>query len=168
MIGRVVKRVLHRVVRALVLSRGLAAVFALLVVAGIGFGIYQVYGLVGGGQLAFPHVGTQAVSSNAAEEFLRGNQTYNAQLVWDSLSDDSRKRFEGAGGAQALQAQLNSARDHGVKLEKITFVGKQDLPDGTSMQFYLVGSRGPQSSSQLDYVPYVFTIDQAGKIAKVQ
>src|SRR5947209_6919828 len=111
MIGRVVKRVLHRLVRALVINRALTAVFGLLVVAGLGFGIYQVVGLVGGGQLTLPRVGTQAASSNAADQFLRGNQTYNAQMVWDSLSDDSRKRFEGAGGAQALQTQLNSARD---------------------------------------------------------
>src|SRR5947199_966632 len=120
MIGRVVKRVLHRFVRTLVMSRGMTAIVGLLIVAGIGFGLYQVVGLVGAGQIALPRVGTQAASSNAAEEFLRGNQTYNAQLVWDSLSDDSRKRFEGAGGAQALQAQLNTARDHGVKLEQIT------------------------------------------------
>jgi hypothetical protein len=166
MIGRVVKRVLHRLVRVLVLNRAVGVVFGLVVFAALGFGIYS---LVSGMSLpvALPR-GSAASSSSAAESFLKGNQTYDATLVWDSLSDESHKRFEAAGGQQAIQAQLNAARDRGIKFEQVSYIGKQDLPDGTSMQFFLVARRTPLTGSQVEYVPYVFTIDQSGKIANVQ
>jgi len=165
MIGRIVKRVLHRFVRALILNRALTALLVLVVMAGIGFGVYSL--VAGSGlQLALPRAA--GATSNAAENFLKGNQTYDATLVWDSLNDDSHKRFEAAGGAQAIQAQLNQAKEHGVKIEQIEFIGKHDLPDGTSMQFFLVARQTPLTGSQLEYVPYVFTIDQSGKIANVQ
>lgn len=163
MIGRIVKRVLHRAIRALLLKRALIVLVGLMLFAGIGFGAYQ---LVAGASLPLP--GKTGASAHAAENFLKGNQTYDANLVWDSLSDESRKRFEAAGGPQALQAQLNAAREHGVKLEDIKYIGKQELPDGTSMQFYLVASRTQQSGGQIEYIPYVFTLDQGGKIARVQ
>ena len=35
------------------------------------------------------------------------------------------------------------------------------------MQFYLVGIR-QQARSDIDYQPYMFTLDRDGKIAKVQ
>jgi|SRR5579884_38097 hypothetical protein len=165
MIGRIVKRVLHRVIRALIVNRALTAAFVLILFAVIGFGVYQI---AAGASLALHVPGGKASSSSAAEDFLKGNQTYDASLIWNSFSDDNKKRYEALGGLQALQAQLNAAREAGSKLEQYTYIGKQDLPDGTSMQFYLVASRGPQSGGQVEYVPYVFTIDQSGKIARVQ
>jgi hypothetical protein len=62
---------------------------------------------------------------------------------------------------------MESARSHGIKLEDVSYVGGKTLPDGTSVQFYLVGTR-QQTRSDLDYQPYMFTLDRDGKIAKVQ
>jgi hypothetical protein len=104
----------------------------------------------------------------ATEDYLRGNRDYNADLVWSSLNGDAQSRLRDRGGSiEALQQQMEAARQQGIKLEEISYVGGKPLPDGTSMQFYLVGIR-QQAKSDLDYQPYMFTLDRDGKIAKVQ
>jgi len=104
----------------------------------------------------------------ATEDYLRGNRDYNADLVWASLNGDAQGRLRDRGGSlEGLQQQMESARQQGIKLEEISYVGGKSLPDGTSMQFYLVGVRQPPRSD-IDYQPYMFTLDRDGKIAKVQ
>ena len=104
----------------------------------------------------------------STEDYLRGNRDYNADLVWSSLNTDAQSRLKDQGGSlEGLQQQMESARTRGIKLEEASYVGGKTLPDGTSMQFYLVGVR-QQTRSDLDYQPYMFTLDRDGKIAKVQ
>lgn len=104
---------------------------------------------------------------NSTEDYLRGNRDYNADLVWSSLNSDAQNRLQGQGGSlEGLQQQMEAARQQGIKLEEISYVGGKALPDGTSMQFYLVGVR--QQARDIDYQPYMFTLDRDGKIAKVQ
>lgn len=104
----------------------------------------------------------------STEDYLRGNRDYNADLMWSSLSDDAQGRLRTQGGSlEGLQQQMEAARSHGIKLEEVAYVGGKSLPDGTSMQFYLVGIR-LQQRSDIDYQPYMFTLDRDGKIAKVQ
>ena len=62
---------------------------------------------------------------------------------------------------------MDSAKQKGVKLEEASYIGGKSMPDGTSMQFYLVGIRQP-TRSDIDYQPYMFTLDPSGKISKVQ
>jgi hypothetical protein len=104
----------------------------------------------------------------STEDYLRGNRDYNADLVWSSLNNDAQARLKDSGGSlEDLQRQMEAARKSGVKLEEASYIGGKSLPDGTSMQFYLVGIR-QQSRSDIDYQPYMFTLDRDGKIAKVQ
>jgi hypothetical protein len=104
----------------------------------------------------------------ATEDYMRGNRDYNADLMWSSLNNDAQSRLRDQGGSPAdLQRQMDSARQRGIKLEEISYIGGKALPDGTSMQFYLVGIR-QQTRSDIDYQPYMFTLDRDGKIAKVQ
>jgi len=104
----------------------------------------------------------------ATEDYLRGNKDYNADLVWNSLDNDAQSRLSAGGGSRDdLQQQMDSAKQQGVKLEEVSYIGGKALPDGTSMQFYLVGIR-QQARSDIDYQPYMFTLDRDGKIAKVQ
>ena len=85
-----------------------------------------------------------------------------------SLSDDAQARLRNQGGSlEGLQQQMEAAKSQGIKLEEVSYVGGKSLPDGTSMQFYLVGVR-LQQRSDIDYQPYMFTLDRDGKIAKVQ
>jgi hypothetical protein len=104
----------------------------------------------------------------ATGDYLRGNRDYNADLVWQSLSSDAQQRLSGQGGSEEdLQRQMEAARQRGFKLEDYSYIGGKSLPDGTSMQFYLVSVR-QQQRPDLDYQPYMFTLDRDGKIAKVQ
>ena len=104
----------------------------------------------------------------STSEFLLGNQRYDAQLVWGSFGDEARRALQERGGSvQALQQQMNAARESGFAMEDVTYVGGRDLPNGGSMQFYLVGVR-QQARGDLEYVPYTFTLDRGGKIARVQ
>jgi hypothetical protein len=105
---------------------------------------------------------------NSTEDYLRGNRDYNADLVWSSLNNDAQNRLRNQGGSQeALQQQMDAARQKGIKLEDVSYIGGKTLPDGTSTVFYLVGIR-QQAASNIDYQPYMFTLDRDGKIAKVQ
>jgi hypothetical protein len=104
----------------------------------------------------------------ATEDFLRGNRDYNADLMWRSLNGDAQTRMKDQGGSlEDLQRQMDSAKQSGMKLEEISYIGSKALPDGTSTQFYLVGIR-QRARSDIDYQPYMFTLDRDGKIAKVQ
>jgi hypothetical protein len=104
----------------------------------------------------------------STEDYLRGNRDYNADLVWNSLNNDAQVRLSTGGGSlDDLRQQMDTARQKGVKLEEASYIGGKVLPDGTSTQFYLVGVRQPPRSD-IDYQPYMFTLDRDGKIAKVQ
>lgn len=119
---------------------------------------------------SIPVIGTlrPQTAPMSTEDYMRGNRDYNADLMWSSLSSDAQSRLRGQGGSpEDLQRQMDSAKQRGMKLEEISYVGSRSLPDGTSVQFYLVGIR-QQSRSDIDYQPYMFTLDRDGKIAKVQ
>jgi hypothetical protein len=104
----------------------------------------------------------------ATEDYLRGNRDYNADLVWNSLDGDAQSRLSAQGGSRDdLQQQMDAAKQKGVQVAESSYIGGKSLPDGTSMQFYLVGIR-QQSGANVDYQPYMFTLDRDGKIAKVQ
>ena len=104
----------------------------------------------------------------ATEDYLKGNRDYNADLVWNSLDSDAQARLQSQGGSRDdLQQQMEMAKQKGVQLAESSYIGGKTLSDGTSMQFYLVGIR-QQSASNIDYQPYMFTLDRDGKIAKVQ
>jgi hypothetical protein len=104
----------------------------------------------------------------ATEDYLRGNRDYNADLVWNSLDADAQGRLSSQGGSRDdLQQQMDAAKQRGVQISEMSYIGGKSLPDGSSMQFYLVGVR-QQSGANVDYQPYMFTLDRDGKIAKVQ
>ena len=104
----------------------------------------------------------------ATEDYLRGNRDYNAELVWNSLDNDAQSRLSSQGGSKdGIQQQMDAAKQRGVQIAESSYIGGKSLPDGTSMQFYLVGIR-QQTGANIDYQPYMFTLDRDGKIAKVQ
>ena len=169
MIGRIVKRLLRRLIRLLIVGRWVAlGCLALLLIGGaVGTtqGFFQVDQLPG---LSISLPGPKR-APDSTENDLKGQQTYNAELVWSTLSDEALERYRARGVTMAdQQRQLDLARDKGTKLEQINYVGGQSLPDGTSLQFYVVAARGPIARSDLEYVTYIFTLDRSGKIARVQ
>ena len=173
MIGRIIKRILHRVIRGVVARpiRGVIMLVVILVAAGIlAFQGLQQSGMpsLSIGMPSLP-LRTLGGAPSATESYLKGTETYNAELVWSALSDEAVSRYRSRGGSlQTMQSQMEQAKQAGTQLEEITYVGGQSFADGTSMHFYVVLARGPQSRGEAEYVPYVFTLDRSGKISRVQ
>jgi len=163
---RGVRRALIRTIRYFVLRPavllgwlvGLVVVVALIVVATTFLPSIPVFANLRGN-----------TAPTATEDYLKGNRDYNADLVWNSLDTDAQSRLTAQGGSRdGLQQQMDAAKQKGVQLAEMSYIGGKALPDGTSMQFYLVGIRQQAGSSSIDYQPYMFTLDRDGKIAKVQ
>jgi hypothetical protein len=172
MVGRIVKRVLHRLIRGMVMHPIRLGILIVALLAGAALVIFQSglptlslslpsapfrMGAGGGG------------APSATENYMHGTETFNAELVWNALSDEAQGRFRQRGGSmQALQSQMDQAKQAGAQLEQVTYIGGQSFPDGTSMHFYTVLTKGPQSRTDAEPVPYIFTLDKSGKIVRVQ
>lgn len=171
MLGRIIKRILHRFIRGLIAHpiRGVILLVAVLAAAGI-LAFQGIQNASPSFSIGLPNLPrTMGGAPSATESYMKGNETYNAELMWSALSDEALARYRGRGGSmQALQSQMEQAKQAGAHLEQITYIGGQALPDGTSMHFYVVLSRGPQSRGEAEYVPYTFTLDRSGKISQVQ
>jgi hypothetical protein len=170
MVGRIVKRMLHRTIRGLVEHPIRMVVVLVALMAGAALLIFQA-GLPTL-SLSLPSAPFRMSSSgapNATESYMKGTETFNAELVWNALSDEAQGRYRQRGGSmQALQSQMDQAKQAGAQLEHVTYIGGQAFPDGTSMHFYTVLTRGPQSRTDAEPVPYIFTLDKTGKIVRVQ
>ena len=169
--GRVIKRTLVRAVRYFILRPAALVRWGALALALVAVAILLPLLFSGGAGIPRLGVSLPQVSGAkpaAAEDFLQGNREYNAQRMWESFGDDARERLRSQGGSvEAIGRQMQAAKERGVTLEEINYVGGKDLPDGSSMQFYLVAVR-QQPKADIEYIPYTFTLDRIGKIAKVQ
>ncbi|MBV9323624.1 MAG: hypothetical protein JO352_07570 [Chloroflexi bacterium] len=159
------RRGLVRGVRYFVLHPvALIAVIALIVIVVVGVVAAPLY--IG----AIPGVtGLRSQTApSATEDYLRGHRDFNADLVWNSLDADAQSRLTSQGDSRDdIQQQMDAAKQRGSQIAEMSYIGGKTLPDGTSMQFYLVGVR-QQPGANVDYQPYMFTLDRDGKIAKVQ
>jgi hypothetical protein len=170
MVGRVVKRILHRLIRGVVVHPirfviVLVALIACATLVTLQAGLPSI-------SLALPSPSFKVGSGGAptsTESYMKGTETFNAELVWNALSDEAQGRYRSRGGSmQALQSQMDQAKQAGAQLDQVTYIGGQAFPDGTSMHFYTVLTRGPQSRTDAEPIPYVFTLDKSGKIVRVQ
>ena len=171
MVGRIVKRMLHRTIRGLVEHPIRMVIVLVALMAGAALLIFQA-GLPTL-SLSLPRAPFRMSSSGGApsstESYMKGTETFNAELVWNALSDEAQGRYRQRGGSmQALQSQMDQAKQAGAQLEHVTYIGGQAFPDGSSMHFYTVLTRGPQSRTDAEPVPYIFTLDKSGKIVRVQ
>ncbi|MFN0070195.1 MAG: hypothetical protein ACKVVP_01735 [Chloroflexota bacterium] len=177
--GRVIGRIFRRITRAIVMRPVVGlSIFVVLLLGGAGLG----YLVLSSGTMnplgtanrstesgAPMSAGVTHQAPSSTENYLKGNQSFNAELMWSALGAESQERFRSRGATtQELQQQMDAARDQGTKLDDFSYIGGQQLPDGTSMHFYLVLTRGPQSRNDPTYIPYIFTLDRGGKIARVQ
>ena len=103
--------------------------------------------------------------TSAIESFLQGQQTYNAELMWQAYSADYQAAQLDRGATKAvLQAQADSQRRGGLQYVRADYIGGVKLEDGKSMYFYTVDLA---LASQHGKVPYIFTADPEGKILNI-
>ncbi len=175
MIGRILKRIFHRLIRGLITHpiRGVIVLAAVLMASGILAAQSLDPRVLSGGwpSVELPSFGSRVSRSppSATESYMKGTETFNAEMVWSSLSEEALARYRTRGGnLQTMQAQMDQAKQAGNQVGEITYIGGQALPDGTSLHFYSVFARGAQSRTEGEHVPYVLTLDRSGKISRVQ
>ena len=169
--GRVLRRGLVRLARGAVQRRGLLAVAFVLLAGGIAVSTFNLASLPFSGSRAGPStdgVAYQPSDSepNATAAYIRGLQVGDARLVWDAYSERAARDLQRRGvNVDATQRQLDESRQSGSQIQQVQYVGAYPIPNG-SMHFYVIARAG-RSRGDVAYVPYVFTLDSAGKIERI-
>jgi hypothetical protein len=166
-VRQVIKAVLHVIVKVIVLTRRAIKRFPLpsliLLMALVG-----TYIAIDSGTLALPWGRTAAASSNeplAIQTFLRGQQEFNAALMWESISDELRTTLERNGTtAQVMQQRMDTARKNGQQYTAHQYVAQHPLGNGNIVHFYMVTRA---QGDQIRQIPLAFTINPAGKIVGI-
>jgi hypothetical protein len=100
----------------------------------------------------------------AIENYIKGQQSYNADIMWDAYSPDYQAAQLANGASKAtLQAQANRERSMGLKYVRYDYIGGVTSDDG-SLYFYSVDLA---LQTQHGRFPMVFRADKDGKITKI-
>ncbi len=118
--------------------------------------------LAGQAQPADPRVASLAPAP-AVEDFLRGQQTYDADLMWESFSPSLRESHEIT--REALIEHVEFARRAGLRYRDPQYIGGIEVGGRQRMYFYAVEVVSPQERGVLSFV---FTVGSDGKIVNVQ
>jgi hypothetical protein len=101
----------------------------------------------------------------AVQTYIQGQQTFNADLMWESLSTTSQvDRLQNGISKATMQAQANSERTGGLQYRHYDYIGGVKLKDGGSMYIYAVDLQLPQGSLKL---PFTFIADTDGKVKRL-
>src|SRR6478609_3590588 len=95
MVGRVIRRIMHRLIRGVFRARWIVVgLLGLLLVGGAA-------GMLQGGSLPSLNLAMPGFkrAPDSTENFLKAQQTYDADLMWNSLSDEAADRWRARGGS---------------------------------------------------------------------
>ena len=170
--GRVLRRAVFRLARGAVRRRGLLAATFVIVAAVIAISTLNLVSIPllssharGSGDTGPAYQASES-EPNAISSYIRGLQTGDARLVWDAYSDRAARDLQQRGvNIDATQRQLDQSRQNGNIIQQVQYVGNYPIPNG-SMHFYVIARAG-RSRGDVAYVPYVFTLDSAGKIERI-
>lgn len=101
----------------------------------------------------------------AVETYMKGRQSYNADMMWDSFSTEYQAdQLESGASKSTMQAQANRERMIGLKYERYEYIGGVKLEDGSGMYFYALQLSLQNQQAKL---PIVFSADADGKIERI-
>lgn len=102
----------------------------------------------------------------AVEDFLRGQQTYDADLMWASFSPELRANLEDRDITRdSLAERAESERQAGQRYSDFKYIGGLELDGRQRMYFYVVDISSPQQNGSISFV---FTVGSDGKILSVE
>ncbi|MEI6180044.1 MAG: hypothetical protein WCP31_04780 [Chloroflexales bacterium] len=102
----------------------------------------------------------------AVEDFLRGQQTYDADLMWASFSPELRKSLEGRNITRAtLAQQVESERRAGQRYGNFKYIGGVEIAGHQRMYFYVVDILTAQQKAP---TTFIFTVGSDGKIMGIK
>ncbi|MDO8689741.1 MAG: hypothetical protein Q7R39_06970 [Dehalococcoidia bacterium] len=123
-------------------------------------GLWQSPVSINGGRLA-PAASTEA--------FARGQTTFDAQLIWGSLSDDFTQALSDQGQeVSSIQSQLDTLKTTGIHYTGISYLGGHTAKNGESYYVYVFSRTGTDASAPEEDVPYVFVVNRSGKIDRIE
>lgn len=100
----------------------------------------------------------------AVQEFLQGQQTFDAEKIWNSFSPRFQAALLDNGTTkEVLQVRIESERSSGQRYVNYNYIGGAELSDGRSMFFYMVQVQSARAG-QNEFLSFVFTVDRDGKI----
>jgi len=106
--------------------------------------------------------------ADAVVDFLRGQQTYDADLMWETFSPELRSALEQREITRdALAQQVESERQAGHKYRKFAYVGGVALDSRQKRYFYAVNIESPAPERNGTF-SFIFTVDNDGKIISVE
>jgi len=151
-----------------VVGRALRPFAATLVVAIVLLGVIGWMSYLLWGPKAAPATFQRADSlppSPAVETFIKGQQDYNADMMWDAYSTSYQASQLANGASKAtLQALANSVRTQGIQFLQSDYIGGVQIEDGGSTYFYSLDLAQGQQHRRFSYI---FTADADGKIVDV-
>ncbi|MCS6879896.1 MAG: hypothetical protein RMK84_12845 [Oscillochloridaceae bacterium] len=104
----------------------------------------------------------------AVVDFLRGQQTYDADLMWNSFSPSFQESLQARDFTRdVLAEQMEQERRNGQRYRKFEYIGGVRLPDNQAMYFYVVEVSVPRSARTRS-ISFVFTVDRDGKIVAIE
>lgn len=101
----------------------------------------------------------------SVQNFIKGQQTYDAELMWEAFSTSYQATQLQRGASKAtLQEQADRERSAGLRYVNYAYVGGVPLDNGGSMYFYAVDL---ELRGQREKMPVVFTVDSDNKLINV-
>jgi len=102
--------------------------------------------------------------AGAIENFMQGQQSFNADMMWDAYSTDYQAAQLANGASKAtLQSLTKTRHNQGFQYVHYDYIGGVAIDTG-SMYFYSVNL---SVQNQNLYVPIIFTTDGDGKIVNI-
>jgi hypothetical protein len=106
--------------------------------------------------------------ADSVVDFLRGQQTYDADLMWQSFSPELRSALEQqAITRDTLAEQVESERQAGQRYRSFNYVGGVEIDGRQKMYFYVVEVQSPAPERSGTF-SFIFTVDRNGKIISVE
>lgn len=103
----------------------------------------------------------------AVINFLEGQSTYNADLMWEAFSPEFQANLMQRGASkESIAAQVEDERLAGRRYGDVSYIGGIQLGD-RSRYYYVVDIDSPQPE-QAGSFSFIFTVNRDGKIVGVQ
>jgi hypothetical protein len=101
----------------------------------------------------------------SVENYIKGQQTFNGDLMWSSYSSTYQAaQLQKGASKETLQANIESLRSSGVKIQQFDYIGGVTIDGGGGMYYYSIAL---EYQGQQIKLPLILTVDNDGKIARV-
>jgi hypothetical protein len=109
---------------------------------------------------------TSLPPAKVVESYVQGQIKGDATMMWAAMSDDLRQSFAERGGSvQQLQQSIDQAKQAGRIFRRAEYVFGKRLSDGRAIYVYILTGVSP--SGETREIPYLFTVNTAGKIESI-